>query len=167
MTYPLIQIVNDQDEPVGAGSLQEIYQKGLRHRVVYIFCEDTDGKILLQKRGPSMATFPNCWDVSAAGHVDEGETYERATKRELQEELGLSGFKLKVMRSFYDEFVVDGHSLKRFCKVYKVVIPAGVSIQPDPLEVAEIRWLTIPEINKLIAEHPNEVANGLHKIPLS
>ena len=44
----------------------------------------------MQKRVLSKDENPGLWDSSAAGHVDSGESYDNAAKRELLEELGLS-----------------------------------------------------------------------------
>jgi isopentenyldiphosphate isomerase len=74
--YPPIQIVDVDDKPTGGASMADAYSKGLIFRVVYILVQDESGRILLQKRAPKVATFANCWDISAAGHVDEGESYE-------------------------------------------------------------------------------------------
>src|SRR3954468_24269501 len=99
MSYPPIQVVNEQDQPLGGAPLDKIHAEGLRHRVVVIFVEDDTGQLLLQKRGPHVATHANRWDVSSAGHVDEGEDYLTAAKRELSEELGLQGVELNEVDS--------------------------------------------------------------------
>ena len=50
----------------------------------------SDGKILLQRRSPSNATFLGCWDSSSSFHVTFGESYGQAARRELKEEAGVS-----------------------------------------------------------------------------
>lgn len=45
-------------------------------------------QILLGRRAPHKAAYPNCWDV-IGGHVDPGETIEQALIREAEEEVGL------------------------------------------------------------------------------
>ncbi|HKI76276.1 MAG TPA: NUDIX domain-containing protein, partial [Candidatus Bathyarchaeia archaeon] len=50
----------------------------------------SDGKILLQLRSPSSATFPGRWDSSSSFHVTFGESYEQAARRELKEEARVS-----------------------------------------------------------------------------
>jgi isopentenyl-diphosphate Delta-isomerase len=86
---PPIQIVDDNDSPIDEATIQDAYDQGRLHRVVYVIVEDESGNILLQKRGPEIVNYPNRWDISAAGHVDTGESYEAAAKREMREELGL------------------------------------------------------------------------------
>lgn len=159
--YPPIQVVDKNDKPLRGATLEEIHKQGLVHRVVYVVVEDADGRILLQKRGPSMATYANCWDVSVAGHVDAGKTYETAAKTELMEELGLNGFPLQAVKKFYNEAVSNERRLNYFCQVYKIVVPAGTPIQPDPEEVADINWLMPAQIKKFVAEHTHGIALGL------
>lgn len=59
------------------------------HVWVYRFRE---GKIeiLLQKRCDTKDSFPDCFDVSSAGHLDPGEDFIDAAVREMKEELGLT-----------------------------------------------------------------------------
>lgn len=162
MKYPPIQVVNQSDEPVRGASLQEIEEQSLPHRIVYVVVESPDGRLLLQKRSPKVGVYQNCWDMSAGGHVDEGETYLVAAQRELQEELGLTGFDLKEIDSYYDEITPRPEILlKRFCKVYKTSIPDDTPIKPEPAEITETRLFTIDQIDRLIANQPETVAPGL------
>lgn len=159
--HPPLQIVNENDEPIGGASLPDAYRLGLIHRGVFIFVEDPSGKILLQKRGPTMATYPGRWDLSAAGHVDEGEDYQQAAVRELKEELGISGIALQQIDAFRDDEVYDGQHLRRFKRAYKVVIPASTPLTLNAEEVAEIMWLKPAEVRQFIKDHPGQVASGL------
>jgi isopentenyldiphosphate isomerase len=162
MKYPPIQVVNRADEPVGGASLQEIQEQSLLHRIVYVVVESPDSQLLLQKRSPEVGSYQNCWDMSAGGHVDEGETYLVAAGRELQEELGLAGFELEEIDSYYDEITPrPGILLKRFCRVYKIEIPSDTPIKFEPEEITEIRWFAIAEVEKLITDQPDTVAPGL------
>lgn len=89
-----IQIVDENDQPTFEATKQEAWDNGLWHRVARIMIENNAGEILLQHRSPTKDIFPDCWDNSAAGHVDAGEDYEQAAIRELEEELGFSEIKL-------------------------------------------------------------------------
>jgi isopentenyldiphosphate isomerase len=46
-------------------------------------------EILVQKRSANKRTWPNCYDISAAGHIDPGEDAITAALRETREEIGL------------------------------------------------------------------------------
>ena len=63
---------------------------------IYIFRKRYNSKkieILLQKRSDNKDSFPGCFDVSSAGHVDVGEEFIDAAVRELKEELGIEAQK--------------------------------------------------------------------------
>lgn len=161
--YPPIQIVDENDKPVGKASMYEAYKKGLIHQVVFIFVKDPAGNILLQKRSPDVIHYPSRWDISAGGHVDEGESYEAAAQRELGEELGLSNVPLEEIVSFReDEMSGDGRFwLKRFKKIYRTTVPKSTKFNLDKEEVTDVKWLSLEEIRRFIKEQPDQVAGGL------
>ena len=70
-------------------SRPEVHRLGFWHASSHIWLVDPDQGILMQKRAPVKDTFPNCWDVACAGHLNVGEDPKSAAIRELQEELGL------------------------------------------------------------------------------
>ena len=47
-------------------------------------------ELLLQKRSAQKDSFPGLYDISAAGHLDPGEDFAAAARRELAEELGVT-----------------------------------------------------------------------------
>jgi isopentenyldiphosphate isomerase len=161
MAYLPVQVVDEDDKVIGSAPLEDVWRTGQIHRIVRIMVEDEAGRILLQKRSAHVGLFPLCWDHSAAGHVDEGDTYETAVKRELQEELGIAGVPLKEIAHYRTDHTVDGHRLNRFNKLYKTVVKADQSLHIDEHEVAEARWFTLNDIEKLIHDHPNQVTEGL------
>lgn len=158
-----IQIVDENDNPIGEDTIANAQANGLKHRIVRIMVEDEDGKVLLQRRHPSKRTYPKCWDNSAAGHVDAGETYEAAAVRELQEEIGVSGYTLQEVKYYPTNRIWNGRILDRFNRLYKVTVPHKTPFVIQPEEVTEVRWFTRSEIRRLLHEHPNEVSDGLEE----
>src|SRR5262245_7017423 len=145
MTKPLIQVVDTNDCPVRGATKDEVWGEGLLHRIVRIMIERPDGKILLQRRSPNKALFPNCWDNSAAGHVDLGEDYHTAAVRELAEELGVTKVPLTEIGRYATATESDGRKTYRFNVVYK----ASVGKTPTKLaanEVEEVQWFSLDEI---------------------
>ena len=84
--YP---IVDDADNIIGQSSKDEAYQQGLQLRSIQIFLFDSAGKLFVQKRANQKKRFPSYFCASVAGHVEPGENYLTAAKRELKEELGI------------------------------------------------------------------------------
>ncbi|MBN2459224.1 NUDIX domain-containing protein [Candidatus Woesearchaeota archaeon] len=67
----------------------EAHKKGVWHRAVHIWVYNSKGELLLQKRAKKKKYYPGLWDISAAGHVSAGQSYQEAAQRELFEELGI------------------------------------------------------------------------------
>jgi isopentenyldiphosphate isomerase len=156
--YPPLQIFNEDDQPIGEASLQEILAKGLLHRVIHIIIEDPAGNVLLQKRGPNVATNPNTWDFSVGGYVDAHESYDAAAERELTEELGLRGFPLQKLGVERESENVNSSQINRFAALYKLVIPANTSLAINSDEVLEIKWYDEPALRKLVTSGPKYIS---------
>ncbi|MEU6144816.1 NUDIX domain-containing protein [Streptomyces sp. NPDC047081] len=95
-----------------------------------------DGRVLAIRRGPSVSR-PGYWQP-LSGKLEPGETQQEALVREVQEEVGLSVSPgAKVWESETD----DG----RFRLHWWTADAAHGDIVPDPVEVAETRWVTPEE----------------------
>lgn len=160
-----IQIVDEHDQPVGGATKQEAWERGLIHRIVRISILDENGRLLVQKRSQQKQPYPGCWDNSAAGHVDVGETYEQAALRELQEELGLQDVTLQPVGDYYIEVHDDWRIMKRFTRVYTAVLPSPVpTFGLSPREVERTEWMDVAQVKQLVREHPDQVSDGLEQV---
>ena len=86
----IFDVVDTEDCVISTASRGQVHAEGLRHRAIHILVFNEKGEVFLQKRSPWKDKHPGKWDSSAAGHLDSGETYEAAARRELSEELGLA-----------------------------------------------------------------------------
>ncbi len=86
----VFDVVDAEDRVIGQATRAQVHEQGLTHRAVHIlvFNKKTHA-CLLQKRSAWKDKHPGVWDSSAAGHLDAGEDYESAARRELAEELGI------------------------------------------------------------------------------
>jgi 16S rRNA (adenine1518-N6/adenine1519-N6)-dimethyltransferase len=82
-------VVDEADHVLRAASRPEVHGNNLLHRAVHILIFNKIGEVYLQKRSPYKDRHPRLWDSSTAGHVDAGEEYDEAARRELREELGI------------------------------------------------------------------------------
>lgn len=153
-----ITIVDRKDNVIGATTKEEALSKGLIRRISRIFLID-ENKIYLQRRGPDMQLFPNTWDQSAGGHVDEGESYEEAAIRELSEELGIVDVKLQELGKFYLEETFNGLQTYQFSTVFTASYNKQ-TLKFQREEVSGGKWFTIDEIDKNINANPEEFATG-------
>lgn len=86
-----IDIVDKNGNPTGVSAPKsEIHTIGHLHNTAHIWFFNSEGNVLLQQRAASKTICPLLWDVSVAGHIDAGETPERAAVREVNEEIGVT-----------------------------------------------------------------------------
>jgi isopentenyldiphosphate isomerase len=161
VSYPPVVIVNREDKVIGWAPTADAWATGLIHRITCVVVEDSQGRILLQKRAPGMKISPGRWDV-VSGHVDVTPDYEESARLELQEELGIKDVPfLEEADYFYcDEPYDNGAPAKRFTKVF-VTRDDGGPGQLGEDEVSEARWFTRAEIEALHRDHPERIAESL------
>lgn len=154
-----IIFVDENDNVIGSGSKKEAWQKGILHRIARIFLFNSKGELLIQKRADNLSSLPGRWDQSAAGHVDEGEDYATAAKRELEEEVGVRDVELTEKGKFFtDETDETGKIKKRFSMLYTGKYDG--EIKPNTGEVSEIRWILPNDLNTLMDKSPNDFTAG-------
>ncbi len=142
-------VLNAQGEPTGRrinrGS-RAILRAGEYHSVVHIWITDSKGRLLLQRRSEKKHLMPGEW-AATGGAAIAGETPFVAAKRELYEELSI---------------LSDERSLKKIATirrrnsiltVWHIVADIDErKLRLQKSEVAEVRWVTRDEFEKMIAE---------------
>lgn len=114
----LLDLVDDQNQVVGFTSRDRVYSDFLNHRIVHIILVNSKGQVTLQLRSQSVPFLPGHWCTAAVGHVQSGESYEKAAARELKEELGIeAGLKLLAEDIFIWS---EEQKAKKFIQVFLV-----------------------------------------------
>ena len=157
-----IAFVNNKDEIIGSGTKEEAWKNGNIHRIVRIFIFNSKGEMLIQRRSDSVILFPGKWDHAVGGHVDEGEDYIDAAKREAREELNIEKIELKEIKKYYTDEVRDGNKIaKRFNTLYTAIYDGPISLNKE--EVAEVRWISFEELQKWMSQKPEDFTGGFIK----
>lgn len=131
----------------------------------WIVSEKNGGQILFQSRSPQMANYPNCLDVSAAGHIMAGETIEDGV-REVREELGIN-FSLDNMYCLgYRVEVADqanGQKNREYQSVHILKHDVLLSeYSPQLEEVNGLFWLKLNDgISLFNCDKESSVINGI------
>jgi isopentenyl-diphosphate delta-isomerase type 1 len=149
----IFDVVNDRDEIIDQLPRSEVHRLGLKHRAVHVLIFNAKGELFLQKRSMNKDTFPGCWDSSAAGHLNPGEAYDDCAIREVREELGyeMLGVPKRILRIEACE-----ETGQEFVWVYRC--EAEGPFRLDPIEVETGGWFSRAEIQRWLAEKPEEFA---------
>lgn len=149
----IFDVVNASDEVIDRKPRSEVHRLGLMHRAVHILVFNRKGEVFLQKRSMLKDRQAGAWDSSCSGHVDSGEDYDTATRRELGEELGLRVpntparlFKIAACEETDQEHVW----------VYKLESDGPFTLSPEEIERGE--WARPEVVDSWIRKRPDEFA---------
>jgi len=148
-------VVDEDDNVIGKASREECHKgNSLIHRSVYVFVINGKNEVFLQKRSKMKDLYPGYYTGSATGHVDYGETYEDAAKRELKEELGIEGVPLTFVCKF-----------KSFSRIEREISALFICrydgpIKIDEEEIEEGGFYSIPEIEEALRSGEKKFAHG-------
>ncbi|MGE0383544.1 MAG: NUDIX domain-containing protein [Gammaproteobacteria bacterium] len=155
----IFDVVDAQDNVVGCAPRALVHARGLRHRASHVLVEDRAGRIYLQQRAMTKDCSAGLWDTSAAGHLDRGEAYESAARRELQEELGvIAAGPLRRLA----KLAAGEDTGNEFVEVFHVVVEGEV--RPDPTEIAAGGWFERAQIDAWLAREPRGFTTTFHRI---
>jgi len=158
-----IIFVNNNDIPIGIGTREEAWAKGIYVRVVRVILQDENGRILSQRRSAQKKSYANRWTDSASGHVDEGDTYDSAINRELEEELGIYT-KLSFIGKFASKDTIDNKSIAEFNAVYQGNIHSSLPLKLQENEVSDTKWYELAELKQLMQEKPDLFTPGFREL---
>jgi isopentenyl-diphosphate delta-isomerase type 1 len=153
----LFDVVDARDSVLRQAPRHEVHVQGWLHRAVHVLVHDAAGRFFLQRRSLIKDTFPGCWDSSCSGHVDAGEDYPTAARRELGEELGCQ---VELPLRPLLKLVASPETGQEFIQIY-VMGPYAGPFDLNPEEITEGRWVSPEELDTLIRENPDQVAGAL------
>ena len=149
---PLI-VVDAQDHVLGHGTKAELHRgSGTLHRAFSIFLFNARGEVLLQQRSDQKALWPAFWSNTCCSHPRRGESYEIATQRRLEEELGVSADLAFTHRFQYQAQYGAAGAEHELCSVYVGRIDRDPT--PNPREVADWRWISASALDQWLSERP-------------
>jgi isopentenyl-diphosphate Delta-isomerase len=155
----LVELVNTEGDAVGQTTVDEAHRApGMLHRAFSVFLRDPDGRVLLQQRAAVKTRFPLRWGNTCCGHPAPGQTLQAAGLRRLEEEVGVTGVALREIGiySYYAEDPTTGRVEYEYDHVLLGDVPAGLEVNADPAEVADVRWV-----------RPDDLADDLEREPRS
>lgn len=148
------------------------------HRAFSLFLFDHDGRMLLQQRAPTKLTFPSLWTNTVCSHPlyipeelgddvkDPTLGAKRAAIRKTGHELGVKDIMLETTDLHYmtrihyraacDDGVWGEHELD-----YVFFAQKDVSLEPEPNEVCNTRYVHMHELKDMFSEADNNGKIGM------
>ncbi len=92
------------------------------------------------------------------GRSEVGEDDRATARRELFEEAGIDNISLIDNAVFTENwfYSLPGEDISKDAKYFLGVVTAG-DVKPQPEEITDYRWVTLPEAQKLLTPHPSKV----------
>ena len=148
-------VVDTQDRVIGRAPRREVHTRRWRHRSIHVLVFDTTGRVFLQKRSQAKDSCPGTWDSSCSGHLDAGEDYDAAAKRELREEIGLAPVAPPVRWLRLEASERTGWE---FVWVYRLRSEGPFTLNPAEIESGE--WFAPDEVDAGLRDRPEEFAGA-------
>lgn len=156
MAGELWQLCDPQGRAIeGAGATKdEVFQKGLLHGAAHVWiwrAGQKNPEVLLQKRAADKRTWPSLYDISAAGHIDLGESPLTAALRETQEEIGLSIDETDLL--FFSvqrmQIKTNGGAIENeFQWLYLYELKTDDNLALEQAEVSSVLWMPLPDFQQ-------------------
>ncbi len=155
----LFDVVDEENQVTGQATRGEVHAQGLRHRAVHVFVVNGKSEILLQQRSHLKDVQPGKWGSSAAGHLDTGEDYEEAARRELGEELGIESddLPLKPVGQIAPTEENGWEFIELFVTVYSGALRTPAN------EVSAVEWMPQDELRTWLAQRPEDFTGGFRE----
>lgn len=133
----LYQIVDDQDNLIGAKPRNEIDFENDYYRISGLWLTNSNGQILIAQRLLTKDKDPGKWGPAAAGTLEVGETYESNAYKEAEEEIGLTGVEFILGPKM--KFTSSRHSL---CQWFTATCDwSEEQFVLQPTEVEQVKWI--------------------------
>jgi len=143
----IVQIVDRDNQVIGAVRRALMREQNLIHRAAYILVFNRNDELFVQERTMNKDIYPGHYDLAAGGVVLAGESYEQAAQRELEEELGVEAR----LCPHFDLYFEDGHN-RVWGRIFSCRHQGPFTLQPE--EVAGGTFMDQEKIRALAGEAP-------------
>lgn len=144
-------LVDDNDREQGTLSKAACHDgEGVLHRAFSLFAFDERGYLLLQQRSAEKRLWPLYWSNSCCSHPRRGESMQTATRRRIQQELGIRADLEYVYKFSYHAQFGELGAERELCSVFLGRIDGEV--RPNRNEIADIRFVAPGELTRALDE---------------
>lgn len=148
-----ILIVDNEDNIIGTKEREErTYNDIVRVSGATII--DSNNNILIAQRSFNKKYNGGKWTVSAAGTLEEGETYISNIIKEIQEELGIAVGEKELIPSLYGLENRDNSFYRQMYFIKKDIPISKIKIQKE--EVENVKWIELDKLIESVNNNPND-----------
>jgi isopentenyldiphosphate isomerase len=169
----VFDLVDEAGRVVGQATRSRCHRDpALLHRAVHLFVFESGegpggpkgrGRVFLQRRAAWKDIQPGKWDTSVGGHLNRGESFEQALRREMKEELGLDP---RLPVELLHEYLWRSPVESELVRTYRCVSSGPFQLQASEIDAGA--FFTVEELRGLAAEGkltPN-LEHELHRLGL-
>jgi isopentenyl-diphosphate delta-isomerase type 1 len=158
-------LVDENDNPVGTAEKLEAHRKNLRHRAfsVFIYRKSPQPELLLQQRASGKYHSPNLWTNTCCSHPRPNEDIILAGQRRLEEEMGIKAPLEAIGRFHYIAHFNNGLVENEVDHVL-IGVDNREAFHPNPEEVQNYRWITIPDLEQEMRTNPEQFTPWLNQV---
>ena len=159
----LLILVDENDNEIDYMDKTPAHVEERLHRAFSVFIYNWhDQKMLIHKRAEGKYHSGGLWTNACCSHPRKGEETREATIRRMKQELGLSftaeevdEAHLQELGSFLYYKKFDSCAEHEIDHVFYLSIDKeSLEFDLDPEEIAEIKWIGIPELKEWLAKEP-------------
>lgn len=160
----VVELVGDDGHACGSTTVERAHRTpGLAHRAFSVMLTDLNGRLLLQQRAATKTRFALRWANACCGHPGPGQDILVAGAERVTAELGLPAPAL--VEVGVHRYHAHDPATDRVEREYDHILTgrthADQSAEPDPAEVADLRWLHPYDLAAELAHQPDHYAPWL------
>lgn len=150
-------LVDENDNQIGIEEKLKAHQNGGKlHRAISVLVFNSRGELLIQRRAFTKYHCPGLWANTCCSHPRSGEKTQDAAHRRLKEECGFITQLKEKFHFIYKADFDNGLTEYEFDHVFIGYYDGKVN--PNPEEVAEVKWISIEDLKKDVKKNPQKYA---------
>lgn len=147
-------LVDENDKAIGTMFKMEAHEKACLHRAFSVFIFNNKNEVMLQQRALHKYHSPGLWTNTCCSHQRVGESNIEAGSRRLMEEMGFTTTLRDSISFIYKASFDNGLTEHEYDHVLIGTYEKDPVINPD--EVADWKWMSLPNIRKDIMTSPHK-----------
>lgn len=148
---------------IGHPAYVERFGRSEPHGFGCVLLVDAQGRVLLQERDEHAPVAPNQWGL-VGGHVEPGEGWEEAMRRELAEETGLTG--VDGAELWFDEVIRHSPKVSSHLADHWRIWAAAADLTDDDIVLGEGRQIVFVDPQRLPAGRLDLAAGARHVLAM-